>query len=92
MPLADWLGIFGGLLTTGSLIPQIMRVLKLRSAQEISLIYTTTQLTGIMIWLIYGIILSLTPVIVWNVIAVILIVALLFAKLRFGRKKSRNNT
>ena len=88
MPFIDWIGVFGGFLTTGSLVPQIIRVFKLKSAREISLIYTTAQLIGILTWLTYGIILRLSPVIAWNIIAVILMLMLLSAKLRYGRSNN----
>lgn len=88
MSLTDWLGVFGGLLTTGSLVPQIIRVFKLKSAREISLIYTTAQLIGLFTWLTYGIILRLTPVIAWNIIAAILMIMLLSIKLKYGRGKN----
>lgn len=88
MPLTNWIGILGGLLTTGSLVPQIIRVIKLKSAREISLIYTSTNFIGILVWLSYGIILRLPPVIFWNVIATILTFTLLYAKLRYGRTNS----
>lgn len=86
MPLSDWLGFIGGLLTTSSLIPQIIRVIKLKSAREISLIFNTSMLIGIIVWLAYGAILKLTPILIWNTIGLILTSILLFAKLRYGRK------
>ncbi|MBM4401420.1 MAG: hypothetical protein FJ045_05670, partial [Crenarchaeota archaeon] len=35
------LGFIGGALSTGSLIPQLIRVIKLKSAREISLLFTS---------------------------------------------------
>jgi MtN3 and saliva related transmembrane protein len=84
--LTDWIGIFGGLLTTGSLVPQVIRVFKLRSAREISLTYTTANFAGILVWLGYGLVLKLPPVIVWNVVAAVLTFLLFYSKLKFGRK------
>lgn len=59
--------------------------MKLKSAQEISLSFTLLLLSGIICWLIYGIYLSLPPVILWNAITLVLVSALLYAKLKYGR-------
>jgi MtN3 and saliva related transmembrane protein len=83
--LTESLGLVAGALTTFSLIPQIIRVFKLKSAREISALFTTLMLLGFLCWLVYGIILDLTPLIIWNVIASLLIGTLLYMKLRYGR-------
>ncbi len=82
---AESLGFVAGALVTCSLIPQLVRVFKLRSAHEISMLFTTLLLAGIIIWLAYGILLRLTPVILWNAAATVLVALLLFAKLKYGR-------
>ena len=83
--MSQYLGYIGGLLTTFCYVPQIVRVFKLKSAKEISLLYTVLILAGSTIWLVYGIMLSLIPVILWNAIGVVMVSTLLFAKLRYGR-------
>jgi len=85
---AEYLGIIAGIFTTFSTIPQIMRVYKLKSAHEISLLFNTSMLLGITIWLIYGIALGLVSIIIWNCIGIIFNGWLLFAKLKYGRVKS----
>ena len=85
MPSTEILGLVAGVFTTFSTIPQIMRVYKLKSAREISLIFTSTLLTGVTIWLVYGIVLGLTPLILWNSIGIVLNAWLLLFKLRYGR-------
>lgn len=81
----DLLGWFAGALVTLSLLPQIIRVFRLRSAREISLLFNTMLLSGILLWLGYGIALSLLPVIIWNAIGAVLTALLLYAKLKYGR-------
>jgi MtN3 and saliva related transmembrane protein len=85
LPSSEILGLLAGLFSTFALVPQIMRVYKLKSAREISIIYNTTMLLGIFLWLVYGIILGLVPIIIWNIIGALLIVLLLIAKLKYGR-------
>ena len=85
MILAESLGFIAGALVTCSLIPQLIRVFQLRSAREISILFTTLLLIGLFLWLAYGILLGLAPVIIWNAIGALLAVTLLYAKLRYGR-------
>lgn len=82
---AESLGFVAGALVTCSLIPQLIRVFKLKSAREISLLFTALLLVGIITWLAYGITLGLTPVIIWNAVAAVLVAGLLYAKLKYGR-------
>ena len=85
MPLSDSFGLAGGALVTCSMIPQIIRVFQLKSAREISLLFTTFLLVGMGFWLAYGICLGLTQVIIWNITGVILVTFLMYAKLKYGK-------
>ena len=85
MSLGETLGFIAGALVTCSLIPQLVRVFKLKSAREISTLFTAMLLLGILIWLAYGIFLRLTPVILWNATGAALVATLLYLKLRYGR-------
>lgn len=85
MPVGDLFGYIAGAVSTGSLIPQVIRVFKLRSAREISILFTVLLLTGICLWLGYGIYFNLAPVILWNAVSAVLLSLLLYAKLKYGR-------
>jgi MtN3 and saliva related transmembrane protein len=79
------LGFIAGAFVTCSLIPQLIRVFRLRSAREISTLFTILLLLGIIIWLAYGVSFRLAPVILWNAVGTILVAILLYAKLKYGR-------
>lgn len=85
MSVEESLGFVAGALVTCSLIPQIIRVFRLRSAREISMLFTTLLLLGLILWLTYGVFFRLVPVILWNAVGIILVVVLLYAKLKYGR-------
>ena len=85
MSLTDFLGYAAGFLTTFAMLPQILRVYRLKSAREISVIFTSSLLAGILVWMVYGIVLGQLPLIVWNAIAACLTGLLLFSKLKYGR-------
>ena len=79
------LGLVAGALVTCSMIPQLIRVYKLRSAREISILFTTLLLIGMICWLAYGVYLELIPVILWNAVGVILVSLLIYLKLKYGK-------
>ncbi len=88
--MPEYLGYLGGILTTFCYIPQIIRVFKFKSAKDISLLFTVLMLAGVVVWLTYGILLSLGPLILWNSIALVIVGLLLFAKLKYGMIKTDN--
>ncbi len=84
----DWnevIGFIGGFLTTMGMVPQVWRLFKLKSAREISLVFTLLFTIGIAFWLLYGILQGLMSVIIWNGISLALGCAMLYAKLKWGR-------
>jgi MtN3 and saliva related transmembrane protein len=85
LPIEEVLGLVAGLVISISLIPQIVRVIKLKSAHEVSLLFTSLLLFGTILWLIYGIVLHLLPLIIWNSIGIVLDSLLLYAKLKYGK-------
>ena len=85
MSFAEYLGFVAGFLSTVALIPQILRIYRLKSAREISLLYNTFLLSGLILWLVYGILLDLVPIIIWNIIGLVLTCLLLLAKVKYGR-------
>ena len=87
MSSTEYLGIIAGFLTTFSTVPQIIRIYKLKSAREISYLFNTSLLLGIIIWMIYGITLGLASIIIWNAIGIVLTSWLLFSKVRYGRMR-----
>jgi MtN3 and saliva related transmembrane protein len=81
------LSFIAGVLVTVALVPQIARVFRLKSAIEISLPFTILLLVGMLCWLGYGILLKLFPIIFWNAVGAGLVATLLFAKLKYGRRR-----
>jgi MtN3 and saliva related transmembrane protein len=81
----DLLGLAAGGLTTIAFVPQIFRIVKTRSAHDISWWMFGLFSIGVALWLWYGFMLDALPVIVANVVTLSLAVAILFLKWRYGR-------
>ncbi|MFC1999053.1 SemiSWEET family sugar transporter [Chloroflexota bacterium] len=85
MDTAEIVGQVSGALVTLSLIPQVIRVYKLKSAREISLMFTTLLWLGLFGWIAFGFLRNELPIILWNVIGAAITTSLLYAKLKYGR-------
>ena len=86
--LVEVLGLTAGFLVSLGLVPQILRIWRLRDAQEISLPFNLLSLGGTALWLMYGLVHGLLSVIVWNGVNCILYLILLSVKLKYGMGRS----
>jgi MtN3 and saliva related transmembrane protein len=78
------LGFVAGVLTTAAFIPQVLKIWKTRSARDISLGMYTAFTSGVVLWLVYGVVLGSMPIILANVFTLVLALAVLVMKLRYG--------
>ena len=83
MNTTTMLGFFAGFLTTVSFLPQVVKTWKSRSASDLSLGMLSVFSVGVMCWLIYGFLLQESPMIFWNFVTLILVLVILFLKLKF---------
>jgi len=84
MDLTTAVGYAAGTLTTIAFIPQLLRALKTKSTEDISLLMFLTFTTGVVMWLIYGALLGETPIIATNVVTLGLASAILWLKIKYG--------
>ena len=78
------IGYLAAFLTTTAFVPQVFRVLRTRDTHAISLWMYLMFSSGVMLWLIYGILLSLWPLIISNLVTLALALVVIFFKLRDG--------
>ena len=84
MDKATLLGGLAGFLTTAAFIPQVWKTWKSKSAADLSLVMFFVFSLGVLCWLVYGIMIAQAPVIFWNDITLVLALAILIMKLKFG--------
>ena len=81
--IVEDIGFVAAFLTTAAFVPQLMRVMRLRSAREISLGTFLMFSVGVFMWLLYGIYTGSRPVIASNVVTLVLSVSILILKLKY---------
>ncbi len=77
------LGLLAATLTTVAYVPQLLKVIKTRSTHDISLAMYIVVCTGVLLWLIYGILIHNTPIIVANAVTFVIACAVLVMKIRY---------
>jgi MtN3 and saliva related transmembrane protein len=78
------LGFCAALLTTFCWLPQAWQTIRTRDTSGISLWTQALFATGIVLWLIYGVLIASWPLIGANTVTLALVLVILTMKLRYG--------
>jgi len=81
------LGIVAGALTSVAMIPQLIKVIRDKNVEDLSLVMILVLITGLSLWVWYGLLRDELPIILSNAFAVLVNVTLLICYALF-RKKS----
>ena len=85
MELIDILGLIAAALTTTAFIPQAIKTYKTKSVEDISLMMYLVFTTGLILWLIYGLIIRNIPIICANIVTTSLALMIIYFKLKYGK-------
>ena len=77
-------GFLAAALTTLSFVPQVVRTVRTRDTHAISLWMYLLFTAGVFLWLVYGSILTLWPVVIANGVTFVLAFVVLVLKIRNG--------
>ncbi|MEK6551315.1 MAG: SemiSWEET transporter [Pseudomonadota bacterium] len=84
MDATTLLGIAAGSATTLAFIPQVIKTWRTRSTHDISLGMFLLFSTGLVLWLIYGVLIGSWPIIIANSVTLVLALMIVVLKLRYG--------
>lgn len=79
----DLLGILAGTLTTVAFVPQAVKTWQSKSAGDVSFGMFLIFSLGLVLWLLYGIAIHSTPVIIANAVTLVLAGIILILKIRY---------
>ena len=82
------IGLAAGVCTALSLLPQLIKMVRDKKANDISLFYLLILFTGLSLWIWYGFKRSDLPVILTNIVALILNTVIILLGIRYKRKAS----
>ena len=78
-------GYIAAILTTAAFLPQLIKTLKTKKADDVSLITLIMFIIGVVCWIIYGYKISSMPILIANLITLILNLLILVSKIYFSK-------
>ena len=80
------LGLIAGGITSVAMIPQLIKVIKEKNAEDISVVMLLVLITGLSLWIWYGILQNELPIILSNSFSVLVNITLLICCMMFKKK------
>lgn len=84
----DWIGAAAGFLTSIAMLPQLIKVLKEKNAEDLSLLTLAVLLLGLILWVVYGILREEWPIILSNGFSILVNSVLFICAIVLKRKGS----
>ena len=82
------LGLIAASLTTAAFLPQVLKVWKSKSCEDLSYLTFGLLFVGVSLWLVYGLLRNDLPVIVSNAVTVVLAGAVIVGMMKYKPRKS----
>ncbi|MGC8662162.1 MAG: SemiSWEET family sugar transporter [Candidatus Micrarchaeia archaeon] len=82
-----FLGYFAGILTTGGIIPEIMKFNKTKKVEGLSYIWLFITIIGLISWTVYGYFIRSLPLAILSGISAVLYLILTGLKFRYSMNK-----
>ncbi|MBC6432695.1 hypothetical protein FM036_18840 [Nostoc sp. HG1] len=77
------LGLAAATLTTTAFLPQMFKTWQTKSAKDVSFVMLITFMSGLFLWLIYGIYLQALPIILANSVTLFFNLIILWLKIKY---------
>ncbi len=81
-------GYFAAILTTAAFLPQLVKTLRTKKANDVSLVTLIMFISGVSCWIIYGYEISSFPILLANIITFILNFLILISKIYYAKNIS----
>ena len=78
------IGLAAAILTSIAFVPQVIKIWKTKSAKDISLGMFVIFCTGLILWLVYGVLIKSLPVVAANAVTLVLALSILVLKIKHG--------
>ena len=85
----DIFGYSAAILTTVAFLPQLIKTLKTKKADDVSLTTLIMFIIGVLSWIVYGYKISSIPILIANLITLILNLLILISKIYFSKTLSK---
>lgn len=79
-------GLFAGICTSSSLLPQLIKTIKEKKSEDISKLMLFILMTGVAAWVVYGVLRKDLPIILTNSLSLLLNITMVFLRFKYSRK------
>jgi MtN3 and saliva related transmembrane protein len=79
-----WVSALAAILTTAAFVPQALHIIRHRETKAISLLMYVAFASGVALWLVFGVLIGNWAIIVSNAITLVLTLAIVGMKIRYG--------
>ena len=83
MDIINLVGAAGGIVSSITFLPQVIKIWKTKSAKDLSMGTLLFLILNVSLWLIYGILTNLYPIIITNGIVLSMVFIMVYFKLTF---------
>jgi MtN3 and saliva related transmembrane protein len=77
------IGIIAGIFTASSLLPQALKIIKEKKAEDVSIGMLLFLMTGVSLWIYYGYLRNDMPIIITNCFSLLLNFVTLFLRIKY---------
>ncbi len=84
MDIIEYIGLAAAICTTAAFIPQVIKTIKERKTEDISLGMYIIFTFGVALWFSYGILIMNIPIILANGVTLVLALIILILKIKYG--------
>ena len=78
-------GILAGVLTSVSMLPQVIKIAREKKAEDVSMVMLIILLCGIILWIVYGILRKDLPIIFTNAFSLLINIILIVLRIKFKK-------
>jgi MtN3 and saliva related transmembrane protein len=82
----EWVGIIAGVFTAVSLLPQLIKLIREKKAEDISLFFLIILFFGLGLWIWYGILRDDLPIIATNAFSLLVNLLMIILGIKYKRK------
>lgn len=84
MKSVEIIGFIAGILVSISLLPQLIKSWKTKSTKDIAILWTLINISGQVMWIIYGFGIKSSSLIVMSSITLLASISILILKIKYG--------
>lgn len=83
MDITQITGFVAGIFTGISLLPQLIKIIKEKKTEDISAWMLLILMGGLVLWIVYGVLITNWPIIITNAFSLLVNISILFLRRKF---------